>query len=39
VVDGNSDEVTRLGAGKLSTGTATRVGYSPDAIAVSGTTA
>ncbi|HTU07798.1 MAG TPA: alkaline phosphatase family protein, partial [Trebonia sp.] len=34
VVDGNSDEVARLGAG-----TATRVGYSPDAIAVSGTTA
>jgi len=34
VVDGNSDEVTRLG-----TGAATRVGYSPEAIAVSGTTA
>ena len=33
-VDGNSDELTKLGAD-----TATRVGYSPDAIAVSGTTA
>jgi NAD(P)-dependent dehydrogenase (short-subunit alcohol dehydrogenase family) len=31
VVDGNSDAVTRLG-----TGTATGVGYTPDAIAVSG---
>ncbi len=33
-VDGNSDELTKLGAE-----TTTRVGYSPDAIAVSGTTA
>jgi hypothetical protein len=33
-VDGNSDELTKLGAD-----TATRVGYSPDAIAVSGTNA
>jgi hyaluronoglucosaminidase len=33
-VDGNSDELTKLGSD-----TATRVGYSPDAIAVSGTTA
>jgi YVTN family beta-propeller protein len=33
-VDGNSDEVTRLGSGAV-----TRVGYSPTAIAVSGTTA
>jgi hypothetical protein len=32
-VDGNADEITRLG-----TGSATRVGYSPDAIAVDGTT-
>lgn len=32
-VDGNADEITRLG-----TGVATQVGYSPDAIAVDGTT-
>jgi len=36
VVDGNSDQVTRLGAGAEP---ATAVGYSPEAIAVSGTTA
>ena len=36
VVDGNSDQVTRLGAGGPA---ATKVGYSPEAIAVSGSTA
>jgi hypothetical protein len=32
-VDGNADQITRLG-----TGPAPQVGYSPDAIAVNGTT-